>query len=61
MLLVTLVISVMLLAQWRFRETRLEDWVSGLPAWLVIVGWSGMAYLVISTGGGTSAFIYFQF
>ena len=61
MLLVTLVISVMLLAQWRFRETRLEDWVSGLPAWLVIVGWSAMAYLVISTGGGTSAFIYFQF
>jgi alginate O-acetyltransferase complex protein AlgI len=61
MLLVGLIVVGMLLAHWRFRETRLEDWVTGLPTWLVVIGWSTMAYFIIATGGGSSAFIYFQF
>ena len=61
MLLVGLIVLGMLLAHWRFRETPLNQWVSELPTPLVASGWAVMAYMVIATGGGNSAFIYFQF
>ena len=61
MILVGLIVLGMLCAQWRFRETALHEWVGRLPTWLVACGWAALAYMIIVTGGGNAAFIYFQF
>lgn len=58
---VTVIVSGMLVAQWRLRALSLVSVVSALPAWLVIAFWTFMAFAIIAAQGAGDAFIYFQF
>ena len=60
-MLTLLVVAGMLLAHWWSRDREIEAIVSGMPRWLIIVSWTTLFYLIVMTGGSSSAFIYFQF
>jgi alginate O-acetyltransferase complex protein AlgI len=56
-----LIVSAMLVAQWRLRDTSLEAVVTRTPAMVLAVAWSAMAVLILVSQGSDNAFIYFQF
>ncbi len=55
------VISALLVLQWRLRDAMLEDVVGRAPWWLGGFAWAAMLIVIIITQGGGGAFIYFQF
>ncbi|MAV36613.1 MAG: membrane-bound O-acyltransferase family protein [Planctomycetaceae bacterium] len=61
MLLTLMVVVGMLLAHWWTRDRELEDIFSGVPWWLITIVWTTLLYLIVMTGGSSSAFLYFQF
>ncbi|GMR17201.1 MAG: MBOAT family protein [Gammaproteobacteria bacterium] len=54
-------ISAMLGVHWWMRNRRLEDVIGRLPVWLTGVTWGVLLALIVTTQGGSDAFIYFQF
>lgn len=58
---VGVILSVMLVAQWRLRSTPLEAVVARTPAIVLAMGWSLIAFLILASQGSDNAFIYFQF
>jgi alginate O-acetyltransferase complex protein AlgI len=61
MLQVGVVMSCMLVAHWRLRDSSIEMAVARAPRWLVTGTWALMACAIILTQGNSNAFIYFQF
>ena len=55
------VITLILLAHWKMRDTTLEATVQKIPRWLLTTMLVFMVFTVIITQGAGDAFIYFQF
>ena len=58
---VALIIPILLVVQWLFRNKRTEEAAESVPAWLHGLAWAGMLVLIILAQGTDNAFIYFQF
>lgn len=58
---VCVIMSLLLLAHWKMRNTTLEEAVSALPAWIITGALAFMTFAIIVTQGTGNAFIYFQF
>ena len=58
---VCIIMSLLLFAHWKMRNTTLEEAVSGLPTWIVTGALAFMTFAIIVTQGTGNAFIYFQF
>jgi len=55
------VITLLVAAHWKMRDTTIEAVASRIPAWLMTVALAFMMFAVIITQGSANAFIYFQF
>jgi alginate O-acetyltransferase complex protein AlgI len=58
---VVIVITALLVAHWRLRDTSIEAAMTRQPRWLLTSVWALMAGAIILTQGNANAFIYFQF
>jgi len=61
MIKIAVIISVMLIAHWSMRKTRILDVANRLPWWLTGLLWASMLILLILSQESSSSFIYFQF
>ncbi len=58
---VSIVTAAMLGIHWFMRNRRLDEVVGAAPRWLIGVVWGIMLWAIVTTQGGSDAFIYFQF
>ncbi|WP_448551405.1 MBOAT family O-acyltransferase [Thalassotalea montiporae] len=58
---VCVIISLLLFAHWKMRDTSLESVVGKFPVWLTVLCLTLMISAIILTQGTGNAFIYFQF
>lgn len=61
MIKIAVIITLMLIAHWRMRNTRILDMVYRLPWWVTGLFWSFIVILLILSQASSSSFIYFQF
>ncbi|HEY4061701.1 MAG TPA: MBOAT family O-acyltransferase [Puia sp.] len=61
MIKIAVIISLMLVAHWVMRNTRILDAAYRLPWWVTGLLWSSMVILLILSQASSSSFIYFQF
>ena len=60
-LTVSIVTVSMLCIHWYMRNRRLDLVVGAAPRWLIGLVWGIMLWAIVTTQGGSDAFIYFQF
>ena len=60
-LTVSIVTLAMLATHWFMRNRRLDEVVGTAPRWLIGCTWGIMLWAIVTTQGGSDAFIYFQF
>lgn len=58
---ITLIISLMVMAHWLMRNTRVLKVADKMPWWLLGIVWGSMLIILIASQESSSSFIYFQF
>lgn len=58
---VVVIISLLVTAHWKMRDTTIEAAAARIPAWLLTTMLGVMLFAVIAAQGTANAFIYFQF